>query len=171
MDTINPEWFKQQKKPTSNLFGFTSSFNTPPRDNKKPVAESTSNKYEPVDLGKSLEETLVDLMELDIAKDLRPLAPLDAFKREIIIKGYNKDFKFFADQFKLLNDTQSEKDRRLAEIKLDFKNKIDGINQMTPEYLDKIILLMKQTRTDFAELEKQVRASSSIFTIFCTNSL
>lgn len=112
----------------------------------------------------SLDITISDLMAQDaeaIARSeipTRRLVPHHAIKRDLIIKGYNKDFLVYANQIKLKKVTESEKSRQLNDMKIDFKSKIDGINMMSTDELDKLIILMKK-RTDYAELVKETRAS------------
>ena len=93
------------------------------------------------------------------------LIPHHAIKRDVILSAYHKDFQTAVSQIRSINLVEAEKDCRLAEIKPDFDKKIYGIKQLGWEDLDKIIALMKQTRTDFKELERDVRSKNSMYSI------
>lgn len=91
----------------------------------------------------------------------RRLIPAHAIKRDVILKAFNKDFQKYVDQINSMAISEHEKDRKLTALKQDFKGQIDNINQFGPDELDKTIAVMKNTRNDFRELEKDVRANRS----------
>lgn len=119
----------------------------------------------------SLEGTIKSLMAQDaeaIARGEVPerrLIPHHAIKRDVIIAGYTKDFCAAQEQVQKLSWSSDKKTRQLEEMQQDFDKKINGIKQLPWEELDKIITLMKKTRTDFEELEQGIRAEKSIYKI------
>lgn len=95
----------------------------------------------------------------------RRLIPHHAIKRDVIICAYTKDCNLSTEQIKNMSWTQQEKERRLTEIKNDFTGKINGIKQLGADDLDKIISLMRKTRTDLYEIEQEVRSKNPIYGI------
>lgn len=89
------------------------------------------------------------------------LVPHHAIKRDFILAAYNKDFQAHVKQLETMDWTESEKTRRIAEAKADFDKHIYGVKRLGWPELDKIIALMKTTRTDFKELELDVLSKGS----------
>lgn len=119
----------------------------------------------------SIEGAIKSLMEQDaesIARGEIPerrLIPHHAIKRDVIIAAYNKDFQMAVSQIRAMNWTEAEKHHRLSEIKADFDKQIRGIKRLGWEELDKIIALMKKTRTDLADVENSIRSKNPIYKI------
>ena len=119
----------------------------------------------------TIEGALKSLMEQDaesIARGEIPerrLIPHHAIKRDVIIAAYNKDFQMAVSQIRAMNWTEAENQHRLSEIKADFDKQIYGIKRLGWEDLDKIIALMKKTRTDLAEIENSIRSKNPIYKI------
>lgn len=119
----------------------------------------------------SIEGTIKNLMEQDaesIARGEIPerrLIPHHAIKRDVIIAAYSKDFQMAVSQIRAMNWTEVEKQHRLSDIKADFDRQIHGIKRLSWEDLDKIIALMKKTRTDLAEVESGIRSKTPMYKI------
>ncbi|MCF6240775.1 MAG: hypothetical protein L3J74_05455 [Bacteroidales bacterium] len=117
------------------------------------------------------EDTIKNLMAQDaevISRGETPerrLIPHHAIKRDVIIAAYNKDFQVAVTQIQEMDWTENEKDRRLSEINEDFDKQIYGIKRLGQDDLDKIIALMKKTRTDLVKIEASVRSENSIYKI------
>lgn len=118
-----------------------------------------------------LKGTIKSLMEQD-AESIdrgeipeRRLIPHHAIKRDVIITAYSKDFQLAVSQIRAMSWTEVEKQHRLSEIKADFDKQIYGIKRLSWEDLDKIIALMKQTRTDLAEIESGIRSKAPMYKI------
>lgn len=95
----------------------------------------------------------------------RRLIPHHAIKRDVILAAYEKDFQTAIDQMKSLNWVEAEKKRRICEMRLDFEKHIFGVMRLTWQDLDKIIELMKNTRTDLKEIEQDIRSKNPIYSI------
>jgi hypothetical protein len=95
----------------------------------------------------------------------RRLIPHHAIKRDVIIAAYKKDFQNTTGGVASMGWTDTEKETLLSRLTNDFEKHIDGVSQLGPEDLDKVIALMKQTRTDLADVERDVRASNPIYSI------
>lgn len=95
----------------------------------------------------------------------RRLIPHHAIKRDVALAAYEKDLKHALGQIDGLDWTATEKAVRRKEIEKDFAKYPSGIRQMGPEDLDKLIALMKRTRTDLKEIEASVRAANPIYSI------
>lgn len=119
----------------------------------------------------TIQGTLKGLIEQDaeaISRGEIPetrLIPHHAIKRDVIIAAYSKDFRVAIEQINSMNWVEAEKARRISEIQLDFDKQIYGIKRLKWPELDKIIDLMKKTRTDFKEIENDVRAKNSMYKI------
>jgi len=90
------------------------------------------------------------------------LIPHHAIKRDVIIAAYTKDFDAALatalQQIKMLAWTEPEKQRRIEQMKADFEKHIYGAKRLSWTDLDAILALMKETRTDLPEIERDVRA-------------
>ncbi len=112
----------------------------------------------------SLGGAIKDLMEQDTQIYKRGespearLVPHHAIKRDFIIAAYTKDFQAHVKQLESMEWTATEKARRITEAKVGFEKHIYGVKRLGWPELDKIIALMKNTRTDFRELENEVRS-------------
>jgi hypothetical protein len=119
----------------------------------------------------SLGGTLKSLMAQDaesIARGEIPerrLIPHHAIKRDVIVAAYEKDFRVAIDQVKSLNWVEEEKTRRIFEMRVDFDKHVFGVKRLSWQDLDKIIALMKKTRTDLKEIEQDIRSKNPIYGI------
>jgi hypothetical protein len=96
----------------------------------------------------------------------RRLSPHHALKRDVVITAYRKDFDPSTRQMvEAMNWTKEEKHRRFAEMTKDFEKHLSGVNQLSPEELDQVILTLKRTRTDLADVEHAVRARNRVYRI------
>lgn len=86
------------------------------------------------------------------------LIPKHAFKRDVIIAAYTKDFNAHLALMRSMSWTVEEKEQRIAEVKRGFEDHVGGVRQMRWPDLDKVIALMKRTRTDLKELQAEVLA-------------
>ncbi len=136
---------------------------------KKTTSKKTTNNKS--DGMQGIEDTIKNLMAQDaevIARGETPerrLIPHHAIKRDVIIAAYNKDYQMAVNQMQEMDWTKSEKDKRLSEINKDFDKHIYGIKRLGQDDLDKIIALMKKTRTDLVEIEGSVRSGNPMYKI------
>ena len=116
-----------------------------------------------------LDGILADLTALDAEERSRGeapearLIPQHALKQRVIIDAYMKDFATFLAPIDDLYWTEAEKNKRIAEMKGDFAKHIYRTKRLGWPELDKIIAVMKETRTDFDELEYEARTSQRIY--------
>jgi hypothetical protein len=61
--------------------------------------------------------------------------------------------------------TETEKQRQIAQMKADFEKHIYGVRRLRWPDLDKILAVMKETRTDLPEIERDVRAKNPRYKI------
>ena len=112
----------------------------------------------------TLEGALNSLMDQDAEAYARGevpearLVPHHAIKRDFILAAYQKDFQAHLQQLQNMHWTEQEKVRCIADANADFKKHIYGVKRLGWQDLDKIIAIMKKTRTDFRELEADVRS-------------
>jgi len=121
----------------------------------------------PLSLGGAIKSMMAEDAE-SIARGEIPekrLIPHHAIKRDVIIAAYEKDFRVAIDQMKSMDWTEEEKARRLSEMQVDFEKHIYGVKRLSWEELDKVIALMKETRTDLKEIEKDIRSKKAIYKI------
>ncbi|OQW66966.1 MAG: hypothetical protein BVN29_04835 [Nitrospira sp. ST-bin5] len=135
------------------------------------LGSSKKSAASPKDDLLSIEGTIKSLMEQD-AESIdrgeipeRRLIPHHAIKRDVIITAYSKDFQLAVSQIRAMSWTEVEKQHRLSEIEADFDKQIYGIKRLSWEDLDKIIALMKKTRTDLAEIESGIRSKTPMYKI------
>lgn len=95
----------------------------------------------------------------------RRLIPHHAIKRDIIIAAYTKDFEAAKNNVGALAWADSAKKRQIEEMQKDIDERIYGIKRLSWEELDKIIALMKSTRTDLKEIEQAVRLAHPLYKI------
>lgn len=95
----------------------------------------------------------------------RRLIPHHAIKRDVAIAAYRKDLEVALEQLGRMNWTEDEKRHRQSEITRDFDAHIAGLNRLGPEELGKLMVVMKQTRTDFKDIEQQVRENNPVYGI------
>lgn len=95
----------------------------------------------------------------------RRLIPHHAIKRDIIINAYSKDFQVAKKHLAEMDWSVDAKNRQLAEIQEDFNKKIESIKGLSWQELDKIIALMKKTRTDLNEIEESIRSQDASYHI------
>ncbi len=118
-----------------------------------------------------LRKVIADLMAQDAAAiargetPQRRLIPHHAIKPDVIIAAYKKDFQNTTGGVASMGWTDAERETLLSRLTEDFEKHIDGVSQLGPENLDKVIALMKRTRTDLADVERDVRASNPIYSI------
>ncbi len=118
-----------------------------------------------------LRAVIADLMAQDAAAiargetPQRRLIPHHAIKRDVIIAAYTKDFQNTTGGVASMSWTRAEKETLLSQLTKDFEKHIDGVSQLGPEDLDKVMALMKRTRTDLADVERDVRASNPIYSM------
>ena len=130
---------------------------------------SLANKRSMPDSFDDIEETIKDLMAQDAEVvdrgeiPERRLIPHHAIKRDIIIAAYTKDYKVARKQVQAMNFPKEENVWRLTEMQKDFDGKIYGIKRLGWQDLDKIIALMKNTRTDFEEIEQDIRSNNALY--------
>lgn len=93
------------------------------------------------------------------------LIPHHAIKQDVIITAYTKDFDAALQSVSSMTWTEAEKESRITQMKADFEKHIYGVKRLRWPDLDKIIALMKETRTDVAELERDVRLKEPIYRI------
>lgn len=104
----------------------------------------------------SLEATVQNLIEQDLETlatgkvPERRLIPHHAIKRDVIIKAFEVDFSKLSPSMQTLN-------------KEHFKSQIDDIKQLNQHGLDRILVTMKEQRTDLRELEQQVREKNVLY--------
>lgn len=138
------------------------------KSSKPKQTSSQSGENNPL----SLETVIKGLMKEDaeaIARGEIPEARLfgqHAIKRDVVIAAYKKDFEVAKEQAEKLNLKEEIKHARLKEMQKDFDKHIYGVKKLGWEELDKIILLMKRTRTDYAEIEEGVRAGNPRYSRF-----
>lgn len=84
------------------------------------------------------------------------LVPHHAIKRDVILAAYTKDFQAHVAQLQSMQWTEAEKCRRIEAAKADFDKHIYGVKRLGWPELDKVIALMKKTRTDLKEVEADV---------------
>lgn len=118
-----------------------------------------------------IEDAVASLIAQDAAAaargEIQPrrLIPHHAIKRDVALAAYKRDCDYALAQLDGMNWTASEKQRRRVEILADFAKYPAGIQQMGPADLDKLIALMKATRTDLREIEASVRAANPLYSI------
>ena len=95
----------------------------------------------------------------------RRLIPHHAIKRDVIILAYTKDFNKAILQIKNMDWTDLEKERRKTEEDKKLQKHINNVKRMHQDDLEKVIILMKETRTDFSELETTIRSEKGIYKI------
>jgi hypothetical protein len=76
-----------------------------------------------------------------------------------------KDFEATLRQVDSMGWTDAEKKDRIAEMRVDFEKHIYGVKRLDWAELDKLLALMKETRTDLAEIERYIRAQNAIYKI------
>ncbi|MCC7396439.1 MAG: hypothetical protein IT455_05170 [Planctomycetes bacterium] len=89
------------------------------------------------------------------------LVPHHAIKRDVILAAYAKDFHAHVALLQSMQWTEAEKGRRIAAAKADFEKHVYGVKRLGWPELDKIIGLMRKTRTDLKELETDVLSKGS----------
>jgi hypothetical protein len=157
--------------------GTTPAANPPqkPHQSKQPAAAPQPKRPAPADPGLpdfgDLDATMAYLMAEDAAAiargetPRRRLIPHHAIKRDVIIAAYTQDFEVAKTQLQGVAWTDVAKRERLAEMTKGFDQHIAGVYRFGPEDLDKLIALMKRTRTDLAAVEQAVRAKSPIYEV------
>jgi hypothetical protein len=95
----------------------------------------------------------------------RRLIPHHAIKRDVIILAYTKDFNKAILQIKNMDWTDLEKERRKTEEDKKLQKHINNVKRMHQDDLEKVIILMKETRIDFSELETTIRSEKGIYKI------
>ncbi|WP_426039692.1 hypothetical protein [Brevundimonas sp. DC300-4] len=135
---------------------------------KKAFGKPGDNRSE---FTRNVSDTMTDLARQDeesVARGEVPerrLIPHHAIKRDVIIAAYQKDFEMAVAQVRGLAWTDAAKDQKIAALGPDFEKHIGGVKRLGPGDLDKVISLMKKTRTDLLEIESQVRAKTPIYSI------
>lgn len=89
------------------------------------------------------------------------LVPHHAFKRDVILAAYKKDFQAHVNNLEAMDWTEAERRQRVAEATAEFDKHIYGVKRLGWPELDKIIALMKTTRTDLKELGADVLSKGS----------
>lgn len=137
---------------------------------RRPTRPSGAPKVPP-SIPLEIEDALASLIAQDAAAAARGqiqprrLIPHHAIKRDVALAAYQRDCDYALAQLDGMNWTASEKQRRRVEILADFARYPAGIQQMGPADLDKLIALMKATRTDLREIEASVRAANPLYSI------
>ncbi len=119
----------------------------------------------------SIESAVEELLEQDAelyARGETPearLIPHHAIKQDMVIAAYTKDFKIAEKHIIELDWSQNQKTQKITAIKMDFDKHIYGVKRLDWKDLDKIITLMKETRTDLKEIEETIRSQKPIYNI------
>ncbi len=106
----------------------------------------------------SIEATVQSLIEQDLETlaagkiPERRLIPHHAIKRDVILKAFEVDFQKLPTSMQELNREH-------------FESQLEGIRQLDQHDLDRVIATMKEQRTDLDDLERQVRAKKSLYSI------
>jgi hypothetical protein len=93
------------------------------------------------------------------------LIPHHAIKRDVLVVAYEKDFRIAIDQVKSMNWVVEEKARRISEMRVAFEKHTFGVQRLSWQDLDKIIALMKKTRTDLKEIAHEIQSKTPIYGI------
>ena len=135
----------------------------------KETAEKSEQNFSQQNGRDAVLNTVMGLIAEDVAMaergetPERRLVPHHAIKRDVIISAYTKDFDIAKEHIESLDWSEDAKASQKDEITKDFNEKINGIKRLGHEDLDGIISLMKKTRTDFREIEDEIRASNSFY--------
>jgi hypothetical protein len=93
------------------------------------------------------------------------LIPHHAIKRDVIVAAYTKDFDTALQQVSSMSWRETEKQRQIAQMEADFEKHIYGVRRLRWPDLDKILALMKETRTDLSEIEHDIRTKNPLYSI------
>lgn len=132
-------------------------FDAQDRRRKKEIFDTMlRRKQREVEIGLSVENALFSLIADDIAQiregkvPEHRLIPRHAIKRDIILLGYERDFKALTANMQKLN-------------KEDFEQQINSIKRLGPAELDSVLASRKASHNDLSELESAVRAANPLY--------